>query len=47
MVFENFISAQSFFLWATFAIALVMGTLVAALVDMHLLPNGLRRLDKV
>jgi hypothetical protein len=43
MVFENFISAQSFFLWATFGIALVMG----ALADMHLLPNGLRWLDKV
>ena len=28
MVFENFISAQSFFLWATFGIALVMGALV-------------------
>ena len=28
MVFENFASAQSFFLWATFGIALVMGALV-------------------
>jgi uncharacterized membrane protein YedE/YeeE len=28
MTFENFIEAQSFFLWATFGIALVMGALV-------------------
>ena len=28
MVFENFAAAQSFFLWATFGIALVMGALV-------------------
>ena len=47
MVFENFIAAQSFFLRATFGIALVMGALVAALADMHMLPNGLRRQDKV
>jgi uncharacterized membrane protein YedE/YeeE len=28
MQFENFLSAQSFFLWATFAIALIMGAVV-------------------
>ncbi len=28
MTFESFIAAQSFFLWATFGIALVMGALV-------------------
>jgi uncharacterized membrane protein YedE/YeeE len=28
MIFENFIAAQSFFLWTTFGIALVMGALV-------------------
>jgi len=107
MTFESFLQAQSFFLWATFGIALLMGAvvnktnfctmgavsdmvnmgdlgrfrawllaiavvlgsaltmkvqyyklvyeeeagftkaLVASLADLHLLPNGLRRLDKV
>ena len=28
MIFENFIAAQSFFLWTTFGIALLMGALV-------------------
>ena len=28
MVFENFASAQSFFLWSTFVIALIMGAVV-------------------
>jgi len=42
MTFESFLDAQAFFLWSTF-----ISVLVAALADLHLLPSGLRKLNKV